>query len=361
MGVTVMENFEVGGITALTEKGWVFPGSNTLAIVSEVENSVTRKKLRVSRNMLANSYDALKVPIPASKAFYFSVRIRYYANVGGSPDSSMRFYISTIGTFAGANAANNIFLAASPAVGGWNVYAFGNAAYSSRFIPTAEWATIEVLRKADGSARVWVNDVLLFVAGATVNPPADNYVYFGRAQSGGGSGGNFSYGWDYMDVVVVDPATPGLQNRPGSKGRVLSVPFVSDVAAQWIPPAGVTASHYSLMADYPDAVDTSRILTGDTVGQRDQYQASAIPVVVPGADKVLSVQIEQRAANPGGAQHSFATEVDTGSGPVEVARNELSGGTAFSYRPIFLDKKPDGSNWTAADVAAMKAGFSVKS
>lgn len=360
MGVTVMENFEVGDPAVLIEKGWVFPASNSVSIQAETENGVARKKLRVIKNMLANSFDAIKVPIPASKAFYFSARIKWYANVG-SVDGSLRFYIATSGTFAGANTAGNAFLGITPVTGGFMAYAFNNGSNPGKFFATAEWVTVEVLRRADGSARVWVNDVLLYVANATMNAPADNFVYFGRAQSGGGSGGNFSYGWDYMDVVVVDPATPGLQNRPGSKSRVLSVPFVSDVTAQWVPPAGVTTSHYQLMADYPAAVDTSRILTGDEVGKRDQYQAGAVPVVVTGANKVLSVQIEQRAANPGGTQHSFATEVDVGTGIQEVAQNVLSGGTAFGYRPVFLDKKPDGSNWTTADVAAMKAGFSVKS
>lgn len=360
MGVTVMENFEVGEPAALIDKGWVFPASNSTSIVAEAENGVSRKKLRVSRAMQANTFDAMKVPIPASKAFYFSARIKWYANVG-SIDSSLRFYISTSGTFTGANTAGNAFLGITPVTGGFMAYAFNSGANPGKFFATADWVTVEVLRRADGSARVWVNDVLLYVAGATVNAPADNFIYFGRAQNGGGSGGNFSYGWEYMDVVVVDPATPGLQNRPGSKSRVLSVPFVSDVSAQWVPPAGVTTSHYQLMADYPAAIDTSRILTGDEVGKRDLYQAGAVPVVVPGADKVLSVQIEQRAANAGGTQHSFATEVDVGSGIVEVAQNTLAGGTSFGYRPVFLDKKPDGSNWTAADVAAMKAGFSVKS
>lgn len=359
MGVTLMENYEVGGSAALVEKGWVFPANNTITFDNQVENSVNRKKMTVAKNLIPNVFDAIKIPIPASKAFYFSTRIRW--NRPDLPDTSMRFYLANNADVNAAFSPTNMFCFAYPVGAGWRFCANNSLTAAIKDTALQEWITIEVLRKADGTARVWFNDNLMYISGMNITAPGDNYLYIGRAQAGGGSGGNFLWGWEYMDTVVVDPATPGQQNRPGASARVLSVPFTADLVAEWTPAAGVSTPHRSLMANYPAVPVTADLLTGTEVGKREQYQAGAVPVVVPNADKVLSVQIEQRAANPGGTPHSFATEVDAGAGRQEVAQNSLAGGSGFVYRPVFLDKKPDGTVWTAADVAAMKAGFSLKS
>lgn len=356
MGVTLMENYELGAPTALAEKGWTQTTGITNSISTFTENGVNRKALRSARALNANSFYPIGIPIPSSKVFYFSTRVRWTRT--DIPDAGLRLYFS-IGTAFNAP-ASSFYAFAMPVGGKWTVYAGGgNAGPGYTF--GYDWVTIEIARKADGTIRVWANDLLLYTAGLSVTTPAANFLYMGWAQSGGSSGGSIFYGWEFADTVVVDPATPGLQNRPGSASRVLSVPFTADVTAQWSLPAGVTGPHYPFMADYPAAVDPNRVLTGDTVGQREQYQAGAVPVAVPGANKVLSLQIEQRPSNLGGSPHTFATELDAGAGIVEVAQNQLAGASGFVYRPVFLDKKPDGSNWTAADVAALKAGFSIKS
>lgn len=359
MGVTLMENYEVGGSAALVEKGWIFPAGNTVSFSTQVENSVNRKKMFVGRTLIANEFGAIKIPIPASKAFYFSTRIRW--NSPNIPEASQRLYIANNADIQGAFNAVNTFGFVYPFGTGWRFCANTSLTAAVKDFAVQEWICVEVLRKADGTARVWVNDNLLYIPGMTINAPADNYLYIGRAQAGGGTGGSAQYGWEYMDTVVVDPATAGLQNRPGASSRVMSVPLTDDVVAEWTPAAGVVTPHHTLMANYPAVPVTNDLLTGSDVGKREQYQASTIPVVVPNADKVLAVQIEQRAANPGGVQHSFATEVDVGAGVQEIREVALAGASGFVYRPVFLDKKPDGTVWTAADVAAMKAGFSLKS
>lgn len=361
MGVSLMENFEVGSVAVLAEKGWILPATNN-SIGTVTENGFTRKRLIVARPLAAQSFDAIKIPIPSSKEFYFSTRVAYYdSGNNGIADAGLRLYIATSGTFSDAGSNGRLFGFAMPANGAWTFYTANTNSGNSRNFGVFERIKVEVYRKADGTTKVWVNDFPLINASLTTTAPADNYIYIGRAQSSQSSGGNSNWGWDYMDTVVVDPSTPGLKYRPGAAARVVSVPMTADVQANWLPPTGVTTPHYSLMADYPAAVDTNKILTGDTVGQRDQYQAGAVPVVVPGANKVLSVQLEQRSANPGAALHTYATEIDTGTGITEVAQNQIAAGGVFVYRPVFIDKKPDGTNWTAADVAALKAGFSLKS
>jgi hypothetical protein len=359
MGVVLMENYEVDSPAALTDKGWVLPTTSVNTITAFTENGITRKSLVSDRIVAGNSFDPIKIPVPASKFFYFSTRVRWASS--GIGDSGLRLSVSSANTYAGAINAAYSFAFAQPQGTGWRIFA--NATTSGQYVDFGvnEWITLEILRKADGTIRVWVNDILLYTPSVVNTWPVDNYIYVGRVQVGGSSGGSARFGWQFADTVVIDPSTAGLQNRPGSKSRVVSVPFVSDVSAQWQLPSGVTGAHYPFMADYPATVDTTRILTGDTAGQREQYQSGALPMVVTGADKVLSLMMEQRPSNGGGTSHSFATEVDVGSGIVEVAQNQLAGGAAFSYRPIFLDKKPDGSDWTASDIAALKAGFSIKS
>ena len=362
MGVTLMENFEVsgqvGGQVALAEKGWVFPASNTVSIANETENGVTRKKLSVVKGLSAGVFDAIKIPIPASKAFYFSTRVRW--SIANSP-APLQLRVGTVGTYAGITTTGNVFGFAALKGNGWSFYVGNVDTNPGKTFGMQEWITLEVLRKSDGSMRVWVNDILLYMAGATINAPADNYVYIGRLQVAGTSGTQTTCGWEFMDTVVVDPATAGLQNRPGSASRVLSVPFTSDLVTQWTLSGGATGAHYPYMATYPDSVGSSTVLIGDTPGQREQYQSGMLPAVVSGANQVLALQIEQRAANIGGSPHTFATEIDIGSGITEVAQNQLPGSSGYLYRPIYLDKRPDGNNWTAADIAALKAGFSIKS
>lgn len=360
MGVTLMENFEIGDPTVLTQKGWSLPSGQgvSFSIQTQTENGVARKFLRQSIGNPLVQFFPIGIPIPASKAFYLSFRLRSQDLIR---NVDLRFHVVTNTAIASINSYAIAYATTVGAGGKWRLQPGGTDTGEGKIFDLNTWVTVEVLRDATGTTRVWLDDILLYKPGVVPTAPAANFVYIGWLVTGTNiSKGANSY-WDISDVVVVDPATPGLQNRPGSKSRVVPVPFVSDVSAQWDAPAGVTAPHYSLMADYPAAVDTAKVLTGETVGDREQYQAAALPQVVTGADQVLSVQIEQRAANAGGVPHAFATEVNVGSGNVEVAQNQLAGLEAFSYRPVYLDKKPDGTNWTAADVAAMKAGFTIKS
>lgn len=361
MGVTLMENFDCE-LGALVAKGWVMP-TVTLRVVTAIEsfteNGITRYCFRHGMSMSYYGYGTyypVKIPIPASKEFYFSCRLRY-------PYTTRQSASTTFAITTGSRNAANIMVEIYPnGTTGWTAYpkgALGNTGNPTYSFGHNQWVTVEVLRKADGTLRVWVEDILLYVAGATVTAPTDNFIYLGV--SNGAASGDIldSVAFQFADVVVVDPNTAGLQNRPGSTSRVLSAPASADVLAQWTAIGGATGPHNQLMKDFPATVDTTRVLQGDTAGQREQYSLSALPAGF--GQQILTLGIEQRANNPGGSPHTFTTEVDTGSGPTGVADNTLAGGSGFQYRPVFIANKPNGSPWSASDIATLKVGFSVKS
>ncbi|QJI52252.1 hypothetical protein [Cronobacter phage JC01] len=358
MGVTLMENFDCD-VGALVERGWVMPATTTnvfTAIEQFTENGITRNCFRHSMSMSYYGFGAFypfRIPLPASKEFFVSFRMRY-------PNAS-RINSSTawsVSTNSGRSAAN-LVLEVYPADAYSSVYLKNNgqvAGSPSYRFNHQTWATIEMQRKADGSTKVWVDDMLLYSANANTTASADNYLYMGVVNAGQGSTID---GYQIADVVVIDPTTAGLQNRPGSSERVLSLAASADVLAQWTAIGGATEPHNQLMKNYPATVDTTKVLQGDTAGQREQYSLADFPAGF--GTQLLTLGFEQRANNPGSSPHVFTTEVDLGAGPVGVADNTVAPGATYSYRPVYVASKPGGGTWTAADIPALKIGFSVKS
>lgn len=355
MGTLLMENFNVAAVDALASRGITAgvggDGGVSASIVDFTEDGNSRKALRQSFNTgLGNGafWAPHSVPITVGRPFFFSMRLRAGATVPYS-----RFYISLSPTYAQA-----VFLVVRW-IGGTNLAVYPgpgeNTAAPGAAMPVNTFLTLEGSLRADGTALVWVNDMLLY-AGVLNLPLTSNRLYFGCGRALTQSG---FMTWDVADLVLVDPATPGLQNRPGSTGRVRDVPFTSDVKAEWVPPAGVVTPHYQLMKGYSATVNANELLTGTTLGMQDVYANSGVPGI--GNHKVLSVGLERRIANTGGVPHSVSTEIDVGAGFTSVGDINTPAGVGYQYAPLYLDKKPDGTNWSAADVAAMKAGITVKS
>jgi hypothetical protein len=374
MAIIVAENFNFLDTAfadvkaSLLARGYVFTTDmsiwNSGTIRTQVENGVTRPYLVTSSDYYANSgntFNAFGLPLTNNtNPFYLSFRLKLNAP---SASNMVEFGIDTQGSAAlGANRLLRVFntggqLQIFPGSG-------TSASVGGKYIvmPYNQWVMIEVFRAADGKVKVWVDDMLLLGASNFVNtaPVAANpRVYLGPFRNGNFIQGR--YEWLISDLVLVDAALPGQQNRVGSTGRVESVPYTADVTAEWAPPAGVTDPHNTLMTSWKSVPDTTKILTGTVAGQREKYQVGAVPKSRADNDVVLAVGIERRANNAGGAAHTFASEIDLGAGNVEVDSVTLAAGAGYQYIPKFMDKKPDGSNWTMADVAAMKSGFVVKS
>lgn len=366
MGVFFMENFagdtsmSTADVAAwLTARGMIpdTGNGNVYNLGTEVENGITVPYLIDNPNygtVGGYRFWGLRFPIPATKSFYFSARIR--SAITGTPHGNLRFFMGTVAN----NAANQNF-GYIEALGTtqWQMHAGVRSSNPTYTFPRNAWVTVEIYRAADGTSQIWLND-LLFVYDQTVSAPTDNYIFFGPGQSAAVSTA-YSAPWHIADVVVVDPDTPGLQYRPGARHRVVSTPFVSDTIAQWDLPAGASGTHYPIVSKFQTTPANINILTGDTPGEREQYQSGNVPLSQPTYDKVLSVELEQRLNNTGGATHVLANEIDLGSGITEVATQTLAGASGWQYKPVFMDKKPDGSNWSLADLPNLKAGYSIKS
>lgn len=370
MAVNLLENFNIIAAddaavkAALAGRGFIIPstnyGSRTFSIKTFTENGVTRHSL-LENGRQVNSAGQNLWSIPnVDRPYYFSLRVRFSGDTSLPAGSNAQvFYVTSVN--GASTAASMIVGQVAGAAGSHYVrWYFGQRLHELfKDIPAGEFAVIECMVEADGTVYVWINDELLYQQ-KTI--PASTFIYFGGGQVGTLAVDNpYIDMWEISDICLVDPTQPGLQNRPGSSMRIVDVPFTNDVQANWIPPEGVTDPHYQLMADYTQPVDTDVVLTGNVVGMRDQYQAGSVPQAAEGNDQVLSLKIDKRTANDGGATHSYATEIDVGSGIQEIETVMLSPGAGFAYQPVYLDTKPDDSNWTAADVANLKAGLSVKS
>ncbi len=327
-------------------------GGEGRSIETYAENGVTRKKYRHGGTLSRPLFYTNSIPIPgANKAFYASFRFQWF----GPWYDGLQLRIATS---TDVSAVNNIMIRCDRSGNNFVFYPLGINTPSVA-VPWDQPFCVEVHRRVDGTFRCWVNDILLQVSQTIPAPPA-NVLYFGRAQINNTSGGAYC-GWDLMDAVVIDPTTPGQQYRPGSSMRVLSSPMNADVTTDWLPPSGVTSSHFSLVSGLTATVDANKVLTGNTVGMRDQYQSGGVTLINATTNKVLSVGIEKRIANAGSVAHSYATELDTGAGPAEIENVTMAGLSGYLYQPVYLDKKPDGSIWTPADLATLKAGIKVKS
>ena len=374
MAILLAENFNYVDTafadikTALQSRGYTFTTDmsiwNAGAIMTQVENGVTRTFLDTSSNYYAsngNTFNAIGLPLTNNtNPFYLSFRLRLAHT---SAASMVEFGVDTQGSASlGANrllrvqpSGTNLLITPGPST-------TNSDGGRSILVPMNQWAMIEVFRAADGKVRVWVDDMLLLGASnyvSTAPVAANPRVYLGPYRNGSYIQGQ--YHWQISDMVLVDATLAGLQYRIGSTGRVESVPYTADIAAEWTPPAGVTDPHNALMSTWKGAVDTTKILTGSAVGQREKYQMGAVPKSRADNDVILALGIERRVNNAGGATHAFASEIDLGAGNVEVDNATLTAGAGYQYLPKFMEKKPDGTNWSMADVAAMKSGFVVKS
>jgi len=374
MAIIGAENFNIAETThaniraALAARNWLVGSSliwNNTSIGTQVENGVTRTFLQMICNYYpgnGNALDAIGMPLTNnSNPFYLTFRLKFpYTS---AVNSMIEFGVDT---------TNSSLLSSSRLMrvfnNGTQLRIYPGSGTSSSLggayivMPFNEWVTIDIFRAADGKVTLWVDDFLLRGAENFTNtaPVAANpRVWLGPYRNGTYT--NTGAKWLVSDVILVDGALPGLQYRVGSTGRVDSVPYTADVTAEWAPPAGVTAAHNTLMSKFNATPDLNKILTGITPGQREKYQLGAVPKPRADNDVLLGIALERRANNAGGAAHIFASEIDVGAGNVEIENVTLPAGAGYQYLPKFMEKKPDGSDWTMADVAAMKSGFVVKS
>lgn len=360
MAVYRMENFDVDEVSALVTRGFLLPANDGRFITSlgsVVENGLSRKTLRVSHSIVGNGpIYYIGLPFPTNGEGYLSFRMRVTSN-GNNRQNIQRIALTRSST--STIPLNSLFWKASTGSIGPTTNGTGTGGFVNS-LPFAfdTWYTIEVYRSSTGAYRIWVDDFLIQPApGTTVLAPATAgflYLAFGYENPVLPPPAIIT---DIADFVAVDTIGDGLKYRPGKTARVLPVSASSDVISEWT--GGDGSPHFSQLANFTSVIAADGYITAGEVGKREQYQQSGI---VPGfGQEVLTVGAEHFVNSVGGAVHTLTAEMDTGSGIQPVSDLLMAPGAGYVYRPVYLAKKPDGTNWTYADVAAVKSGFSIKS
>jgi len=397
MGITVMENFDVADFATLNAAphgvNQVNGGLNgTWALTSFTENGMRRPSITCRNDFYQGGSSAtvgaaleIPIPLPASgvnidRTYYVSFRIRL---VTGSNAASMtpimtfnhvQVYLA-ISSYVASGVGNSYNLAnftRGDYVGGGDAtkirgYAGPGATANTpntQFAPDANgWFHVEVYKPAGSMfATVWINDFMYQANTATSNPNIinanTNYVRVFMGRTGGFLNGVVG-GFEMTDLIVIDPTTDGQKYRFGSSARVLSMDYTADVVNQWAADPSATLTHREMMMSDRSVPLANNILTGLTVGQREQYAMRDIPAAF--GPYVPAVMVRPRVMNAGASTHSVAMEMDWGSGIAEIGVKSVAAGGAYDTTPIIMTTKPNGDPWTTADFASAKAGFSVKS
>lgn len=412
MGIFLMENFDVADMATLgSQRTLVTPPASNIGAVNFLTasatlptefglRSFTEKGIRRTSFGMMGSFNGaygsyggyLRIPIPSvvngqananlNRNFYLSMRMRCLtgastnvANATPMPYPLRKEVIYGMTAYPSMSLGNS-----------YQVFAFTNSTYDASgkadkgriFLgpgaPTTStqtefscdadgWFHIEVLKTA-GSAvyTFWVNDFMYTAGQATTTVEQFNAntmymnLYIARNAT---LSSNLYYGLEITDVIVIDPTTDGQKYRFGSSGRVLSMDYTSDLVTDWAADPASSVSHRAMMMVDKSVPDATNILTGTSVGQREQYAMQPIPADF--GPYVPAVLVRPRVMNGGAASHSVAMEMDWGAGLTEVGSKMIASGGAYDTTPLIMATKPNGDPWTAADFASAKAGFSVKS
>lgn len=366
MGVYRMENFNVPDVASLVTRGMVIPAdtsgfSTQVVLMSDVNAAgatINRRGLRFSHTVsnAPNGTQYYGLPFPTNGEGYMSFRLRVNNN------GSARMVVLKVNLGATVtNVVNSTFWYLNS-----NLFGPTNNGQQTTTQPVTfnfsydKFYTVEVYRSAAGVYKVWLDDFLLTAPAGTsiVAPSTAGYLQF--------SLGNVTsvspppvMTIDMLDFVSVDLSNPGLQYRPGRTSRVIPVTATADAITEWT--GGDGTAHYSQLSDFANTVSSNGYITANTVGKREQYQQGGVLAGYESLAQVLSVGAETYLGNFGGASHTLTTEVDVGAGPVSMGDILLAPSGAYQYRPVYADKKPDGTNWSIADLSAVKTGFSIKS
>lgn len=399
MGITVMENFDVANVASLAGAPHnIGIASHSGMISYENIKTFTEKGVRrTSYVEISNTYDGsggaygrvlrIPLPMPASgqqndRTYYLSFRARIITGTADPtvaavsrtlPNVTVGLFGSIVLSQYGFNNPYNVFGVTSGAYvsGGdaqklrfWAGRALNTNSPQAQFTPDADgWFHIEIFKApGDPLYTLWLNDFMYKQTLATTNPTGAvsdsvNYLnlYFARSQTYF----NGYWGMEITDVIVIDPTTDGQKYRFGSSGRVLSMDYTSDITNNWASDPSATLSHRQMMMVDKNPPDAANILTGTTIGQREQYAMQPIPADF--GQYVPAVKVQPRVMNGGAAAHSIDMEMDWGTGLAVLGNKMVAPGGAYDTTPLIITTKPNGDPWTAADFASAKAGFSVKS
>jgi hypothetical protein len=361
-----MENFNVPDIASLNTRGLSIPADNgfattqivTMSDTTPAGTTINRRGLRITYTIGSSggSGQLYGLPFPANGEGYMSFRLR--VNNNGSA-RMVAFRLNMIA--AATNGVNTTFWYMNSNLFGPTSNGQQTSAQPATFnFAYDKFYTVEIYRSATGAYKVWLDDFLLQApAGTSIVTPATAGFLYLLVSNVTTVSPPPAITVDMLDFVSVDLSNPGLQYRPGRTSRILPVAATADVITEWT--GGDGTAHYSQLSDFTNTVNATGYITANVVGKREQYQQGGVLAGFESLQQVLSVGAESYLGNFGGASHTLTTEANFGAGTVSTGDIMLAPTGSYVYRPLYLDKKPDGSNWTIADLSTVKTGFSIKS
>lgn len=366
MSVYWMENFNVPDVAALNARGLTIPAnragfSTQVVLMSDTTSDgtvISRRGLRITHdvNSAPNGIEFYGLPFPANGEGYMSFRMRVNNN------GSARMVVFRVNLMSTKTNQNNtaFFMMNSNLLGPTTTGQIQPTLASSFPFSYDKFYTVEVYRSAAGVYKVWLDDFLLQAAPGTsiIAPSVTGQLQLAIGNTSGVSPPP-SITTDILDFVSVDLTGTGLKYRPGRTSRVLPVTATADLITEWT--GGDGTAHYSQLSDFASVVSSNGYITANEVGKREQYQQAGVLSGYSNLAQVLSIASETYAANMGGAAHTLTMEADVGAGITSMGDVQLPAGGTYLYRPLYADKKPDGTNWSIADLSALKSGFSIKS
>jgi hypothetical protein len=234
------------------------------------------------------------------------------------------------------------------------------ATSATNVLPAAAWSYVEVkttINNSTGSVVVRVNGVqVVNVTGVdTQEEPSlatADMVRLGQASIGLTAVGN---AWD--DVYICN-TTGTVNNDFLGELTVDHLRPGADDTAQWLGSDGNSTNNYDLVDEAGTAVTTDYVASS-TVGQRDLY--TPVASTKAATSPVLGVVVCAVAMKTDAGTRTVKLDVKEGSGGTVRQGTEQGLPTTFGELRQVFERKGDGSQFTVADVNALRMGIEVAS
>ena len=264
----------------------------------------------------------------------------YFADSGSTVQCSVTY--SFVDNLLRAYRATNVLLATA-----------------STAFPQDSWHVIEVrvqiLTATTGALEVWLdgNRVINF-SGDASNTATLNVQNVALGTTSGTLAQATGVYLAFDDIAINDTAGTVNNGRPGDGRVVLLTPNGAGSSTQLTRGGTDTGANYSQVNELPPSI--AQYVGSPTVGQRDLYTMSDIPIAVQSINVVEALVLAQNSDAGGG---SIAPTVKSSATINEATAIGLSTSPAYVGSRWEVDPNTSAA-WTVAAVNALEAGVTVR-
>ena len=225
-------------------------------------------------------------------------------------------------------------------------------------LPTGAWSYVEAkvtVHDTTGSAVLRVNGVQVLnltnvdTKDSSLTTAASLKLGHNSAFTPPGIGNAFD------DVYIAD-TTGSVNNDFLGELTVEHLRPASDDTAQWVGSDGNSTANYDLV-DEAGAYNGTDFVASSTVGQRDLYVP--VPSTLPISAPVLGVVVSAVAMKTDAGTRTAKLICKEGSGGTVRQSADIGLPTSFGELRAVFERKGDGTQFTVADVNALRVGIEV--